>query len=127
MRCHFLGQGVIVCGGRPRAPNCSTPGCRRKGSLECDCPVERPDTMPKVGDARLHKTHRRVFYVRAVHRYRIDEAAGRSLRRCASDWFAKTSATCDRPICDGCAVDVEGLDYCRPHAEVLRRTRAEHE
>lgn len=57
MRIGPNGEAAIVCGSR-RARQCSVKGCRRKGTIECDYPVEREPTAPKRGDARLHLQHR---------------------------------------------------------------------
>lgn len=131
MRCTpiDLGNGVtgIVCTrGRGSLPACSTPGCRRKGRLECDHPVEREHpAVPKRGDARLHRKHGVVFYVWSVTGDQVTVSTGQpGASRSAgmlqtvslADWWAKTSATCDRPICERCSVRRGGLDICPAHA-----------
>lgn len=127
MRCQFLGGGVIVCGGRQRLPNCSTPGCHGKGELSCDHPVTR-NAQPKRGDTRVHKAHQVVFYVWTVNPDGTLTIASRPppLRPergaqtvTVAEWFAKSDATCDRPVCKACAVHVGTLDYCAAHARAL--------
>lgn len=110
-------------------PKCSTPGCHKRAELECDHPVEArlaEPPVPKVGDSRLHNQHRRTFYVRRVNEItrEVTIAHERGALQVVSwdDWFRKASATCDRPICAKCAVEVgPGLHHCPAHAR-LRRT-----
>jgi hypothetical protein len=131
VRCQFLGGGVIVCGGRQRLPNCSTPGCRRKGELSCDHPVQR-NAQPKRGDTRVHKEHQIVFYVWWLHPEQGDvitigakppplpgssKRGGQTIP--IADWFAKSDATCDRPVCSSCSTRVGQLDLCQAHARAL--------
>jgi hypothetical protein len=54
--------------GRPRPPNCSTPGCARPGALVCTAPVK-----------------------------------------------LVTRSKCGRPVCERCAVLVEGNACCAVH------------
>ncbi len=124
---------AIVCGPRTRRRKCSTPGCARPTDLECDAAVERKpvggvDPCPQRGDARVHKVHGIVFYVwRVVGDYGFDAQVVISTKqpgsRCGgtqqtvstSEWFAKTSATCDRPVCVRCVVRQGQLDLCAAH------------
>jgi hypothetical protein len=119
----------VACGPKPRRPKCSTPGCNGRGELECDAVVERPREAPKRDDVRLHKKHQLPFRILAV-----DTAAGQvtvtrhdgggALQAVSIDeWFSKTDATCDRPVCRRCAVSVGSLDYCGVHGRALERTR----
>lgn len=131
MRCtpFNLGNGVsgFICGSRARLPKCSTPGCPGKGELECDAAVERKSpAQPKRGDAGLHREHKVVFFVwslsnvEGVDHVTISTAApghhGALQTVPVAEWFRKTTATCDKPVCRRCATSVDGLDFCGPHA-----------
>lgn len=133
MRCTWLAPNVVVCGGRGRSPTCSTPGCKRRGTLECDCPVEREPTLPRPGDARLHRERKVLFYVwRLVQVAGVDhvvistkppgDSCGVRQTVTVDDWHRKSSATCDRPICTRCRVQVGPLDYCPAHARAKEAT-----
>lgn len=119
------GSHAIVCGGGPRKRTCSTRGCRRKEAFTCDHPVERevPDA-PVKGDARVHREHQRVFYIHLVHgnaTVTISQSppGSREIRFPqtvdVTDWFAKTSPTCDEPVCVQCAGHLGALDLCAAH------------
>jgi hypothetical protein len=120
----------FICGSRQRAPKCSTPGCNRSADLECDAPVERNgQRLPRRGDARLHREHSVVFYVwRLVSVEGVDhvevstaQPGHHGTRQTVSvdDWFRKTTATCDRPVCCSCAVRSGTLDLCAAHGRQL--------
>lgn len=126
MRCHFFPGGVI-CTSRRSLPKCSTPGCRGRGELSCDAPVKRENPpAPKPGDTRLHLERRVVFYVWAVNGDEVaigttelpisGRGAKKPQRVSITDWFRKTEATCDRPVCRGCAGHDGRLDLCGAHA-----------
>lgn len=135
MRCTpiNLGRGMtgFVCGSRARLPKCSTPGCSGNGELECDAPVERKDPpLPKRGDAGLHREHKIVFFVwsltsvEGVDHVTISSAPpghhGTLQTVSVDDWFRKTTATCDKPVCRRCSQRVGDLDYCGAHARQLQ-------
>jgi hypothetical protein len=116
----------FICGPRRRSPKCSTPDCSRSSELECDAPVARKDErLPRRGDARLHREHSVVFYVwqlvsvEGVDHVEISTAQpghhGTRQTVSVDDWFRKTSATCDRPVCRRCAVRSGSLDLCAAH------------
>lgn len=129
MRCTFFPGGVI-CSGRRSLPKCSTPGCRNRADKSCDAPVTRENPpAPKPGDTRLHREHKIVFYVWTVDAEASTVIIGQSppplpgqrpciapQKRSFAEWFAKSDATCDRPICSRCATEAGELDLCQPHA-----------
>lgn len=123
------GTTGIVCG--IRAPRCSTPGCGRKAELECDHAVQRktPPKRPKRGDARVHREHRVIFYVWRVEGEQVNISIAQPGKHGTiqtvpiADWFAKTDATCDRPICSGCCVRVGRLEYCQAHGRAVTASR----
>lgn len=129
MRCTWLAPNVVVCG-TSGGRRCSTPGCARVGELACDHPVKR-DTPPKVGDARLHRVHRVIFYIwliegdevtvgkrRPGHRY-----AGRCQVVTLAELAERSDPTCDKPVCKRCAGRDGELDYCGAHARAREEQR----
>lgn len=125
------GKPVAIVCGPVRRPKCSTLGCRRSAGLECDHPVERPadsEALPKRGDARLHRERKVVFYVWSLVSVEgvdhVTISTHQPGSRCSGvlqtvsvdDWFRKTMATCDRALCERCAVKVGSLDVCPEHA-----------
>lgn len=111
----------IACGHR-RHRSCSTPGCRNDAPLSCDAPVTRENPpKPKRGDTRLHRERKIVFEVLAIDEQREEVTVTQHGRRTLqvvsiADWFRKSDATCDRPLCPGCATRVGEIDLCGPHA-----------
>jgi hypothetical protein len=110
----------------PPYEKCSAAGCRRKGSLQCDFPIDAapPSHAPRVGDARVHKKHHRVFYVRLVHgnaTVTITESppGSRELRFpktvTVEDWNEKTAPMCSKSLCPKCAAKLGSLDICKDH------------
>jgi hypothetical protein len=136
MHCQTLydteGRAIgIACGARGSLPACSTPGCRRRGRLSCDHPVTRePNRPPEDGDSRLHRTHGVTFYVWSYDAQTelvsialtppptvIGARFKRAQTVTLADWYAKADATCDRPVCERCAVTVgRDLHHCPAHA-----------
>jgi len=118
----------IACGRTPHK-KCSTPGCTHHADKLCDHPIERNDP-PKRGDVRLHREHRVLFHVWAVEGDAVTIAQQPPGSRCVhvqtvtrADWFAKSAATCDRPICSRCAVSAgPDRDICPPHARAAKST-----
>jgi hypothetical protein len=115
----------IVCGST-RHKKCSTPGCHGHADRLCDYPVQRQDP-PKRGDARLHIERNVVFYVWSVKADAITISPSEPGSRrhgvlqtvTLAEWFTKSTATCDRPICARCAVRVgPDRDLCGAHARL---------
>ncbi len=141
MKCEtmFVGPGVmaIVCGRRQPRKRCSTPGCGALADLECDWAVAgRPKPTPKRGDARVHRKHGIVFYVHEVQTNPDDpddhliciatsQPGARPIKSpqtvTEEDWYFKTDATCDRPVCRRCAVRSGTLDFCAAHGRELAK------
>ena len=119
----------FACGPAHRRPKCSTPGCNGRGELECDAVVERPRTAPTRDDIRLHRKHQLPFRILSVDtgagQVSVSRHDGRGVLQVVTidEWFAKTDATCDRPVCRRCAVSVGGLDYCGVHGRALGKAR----
>lgn len=126
------GSVAFVDGAAPRYPKCSTQGCRRAGKLQCDGAIfEHEDARkpPAIGDARVHKLQNAVFYVRRLHDNETvtitTSPPGSSELRfphtvSLADWFAKTSATCGKHVCNQCAGHVGSLDFCFEHSPRAR-------
>lgn len=122
MHCRFF-RGGVVCTSRRSLPKCSTPGCRNRAELTCDYPVKRA-AEPKRGDARLHRFHKRIFYVWYVDGdkvglsespppLRLEEALRAPQEVTLAELAERSDPTCDRPVCSKCAVQRSGLDFCR--------------
>lgn len=119
------GTVAFIDSSEPRHPKCSTPGCRKAGKMQCDFAVLREhDGVPKVGNARVHKVHNHIYFVRRVHEngtvtISSSPPGSAELRWpqtvSVADWFAKTSATCDKHVCPTCAGHVGSLDFCAEH------------
>lgn len=90
--------------------------------------------VPKVGDARVHRQRAVIFYVHEVQTNPGDPddqivciattpPGVKPVRNAqsvkAEEWYFKTDATCNRPICKGCAHRVGNLEYCGAHARNL--------
>ncbi|HEX2882262.1 MAG TPA: hypothetical protein VHO25_22230, partial [Polyangiaceae bacterium] len=125
MRCTTYRHGdvtAVVCSsGRTRV--CAS--CGAAATQECDHPVKRPNpARPKRGDARVHREFQRVFYVHDVSPGLVtistsERGSTRSPKTTTvttENWFKKTSAMCNRPICKRCAVKSGELELCPPHA-----------
>lgn len=114
------GQVIGRLCGHSRYRKCSTPGCTRHADRECDHPVQRKVSSPKVGDTRVHKQHKQLYYVRSINGAELtistSETCGVLQVVSLAEWNEKADATCDRPICGRCAVNVEGQDWCQAHA-----------
>lgn len=109
----------IVCGSTPYK-RCSVPGCGKHADLVCDHPVQRRGT-PKVGDTRVLRASGELLYLREIVSGRVlrvstAELGGKVREISMEAWINEADSTCDRPICSGCAVRVDGRDYCPPHA-----------
>jgi hypothetical protein len=128
MACYNPSPGVWICGARSRRKRCSTPNCGGYSELECDAPVQKRPGTPKVGDARLHRERQAIFYVHRIDGESLHisskstDVPGAPLQQVTrEEWFAKTDATCDRPICRRCAVRVGRLDYCGAHGRAAKQ------
>lgn len=132
MHCTNPAPGVWLCGSRPKRKRCSTPNCGNWSELECDHPVTRKTKpTPERGDARLHREHKRIFYVWHCEDDQVSVSqTAPGLQHpvlqhvTVEDWFAKTDATCNRPICRSCAVRVGELDYCGAHGRAVKQLEA---
>lgn len=136
--------GGFACGPRNRRKRCTS--CGRLGDLECDYPVGRPDPkIVRVGDARVHRVMRCVFYVHKVQSLAFEGEpdgavaltvgkrapsfkADRQVLVSQAKWFEATAATCDRAICGACVARVVTrhgkLDFCPPHGREYAKALA---
>lgn len=69
----------------------------------------------------MHRKHAVTFYVQAIETDRVEVATAKGKSRqwvSIADWLNNAAATCDRPICERCAVEV-GVDLhrCPEHAK----------
>jgi len=120
------GASAIVCTGRRRRRQCSTPGCRNDATLDCDWAVQRRQRRePRVGDARVHDEHRVIFYVVHVVGQRVKVSTrpdgGIMTMVTFDDWLGKTSPTCNRAVCPRCSVRDGRLDLCGAHGRMSKR------
>lgn len=119
------GNLVMHMCGHTRFRKCSTPGCTRHADRECDYPVQRKVRKPKVGDTRLHKERKVVFYVRSVLPGGQLEISSKVLGKVQvvslEDWNEKADATCDRPVCSRCVTRSGQQEWCAAHARAAAK------